>query len=502
MKNILIIDDEFSQFQLVRRALFEKKNEENSNQEEKDEAENEKYFFSPTEYQCFPRKDEAESFCNRVADFSENNKLNELYFYIVKYIEEHEIEAIFTDRSFKEEELSAAGNATGEIIINKLKNNTLHKELMYVIYSRRANAPTGVLEELLEDGENNVLIPTVHDVGLYRNAFLSYLGNGKDTSSFLMRIKSLKSRNYQYNIAFVCALEKEYDGVKIFLDDGVVNTAKCGDSSCFYGYMTNKDTGIILKVLMIYMKENDTFFGEYGPLETIEVSGNIKNNCKPEYMVMTGVMAGYKGITELGDVIVSKTSYKCKSPRNSKSNPEFFRDPESYSGCFQNHIQTLKMENKKNLDNNELSILGKIVEEYIQENGEIEKYELETDGIEEEKTLEDIVGFDIEGDKSRFKIHEAATITRDGVLDDQDIFNSIYEKNDSIIGLEMEIYALYKNIGSCDDIKTIALKTVVDYADGKKHKAWHKLGSYMSAKIMHKLFLEIIYPSKIRDEND
>ena len=84
------------------------------------------------------------------------------------------------------------------------------------------------------------------------------------------------------------------------------------------------------------------------------------------------------------------------------------------------------------------------------------------------------------------------------MLDNQKEFDKIVEKKESIIGLEMEIDALYRVAEKNDNTKAIAIKTVVDYADGAKNKAWHTVGSYLSAKLMYTLFLEIIYPEKMK----
>lgn len=438
----------------------------------------------------------------KVRDLAKKS-VNELYFYVFRLLEEEKINLLFLDLSLKEN--VEKGKTTGEMLIEMLLSNVLHKKLPIIAYSRNIDHESKLNNPEKYLGKNVNYVPTDMDGGIceIRSAIFSKISSTK----FHAIVSEYKKRNYKYNIAFLCALKKEYDAVVQFVelekeDPKKFKIDNCGTNACHFGYIIDEEKGIILKVLAKYMKDNDTIFGEYGERKTNEVAGDIIENCTPEYIAMAGVMAGYKHKVKLGDVIIAKHSFIKMDERNGDGDFIISDSHRKYSDCFEKHICALKTVYHDD------SILSLALDSFINDykNSDIELNEAVNKLLGRKSdtviTSEDLrLFFQRSSDEKydiRYRIHEGAILTRNRVLDNQKEFDKIVEKKESIIGLEMEIDALYRVAEKNDNTKAIAIKTVVDYADGAKNKAWHTVGSYLSAKLMYTLFLEIIYPEKMK----
>ena len=456
-------------------------------------------------------------FCKKVKKFADNKKIIDLYFYLFKIIEDEQIDIIFIDLFLSDND-NDNQITTGEKLIKKIRSNILHKNIPIVLHSRGKDKTEDLSNRNILKG-NTYFIPTkivINNPKQLRDKIFEKIDNTKIT----VNIEEYRKKKFHYNIAFLCALKKELNAIKQFIKieeekTKKVKIAECGNSPCQYGYFIDKKKGIILKVLLKYMKENDSIFGNYGERITSKVANDIIKNCKPEYIAMTGVMAGYKYKVKLGDIIVAKHTFVKNDERSGKGDFEIPDDHRSYSKCFDKHIDTLKtlyqddsilsqafdffIKNYQGEDDKLNEAVNKLLKRKkdtkVKQN-DLKKFFQETLKILENKSKRNSK---YTVNSKRFSINTGSVLTRNRVLDNQDEFDKIVQKKNSIIGLEMEIDALYRVAENSKNTKAIALKTVVDYADGKKNKAWHTVGSYLSAKIMLTLFLEIVYPSIMQD---
>lgn len=458
VKNILIIDDNYVQFKEVNEALFKVKIENN-------------IFFPPHEYTCYPKEHEAESFCTTINSLAKEEKLNDLYLFIFKYIEKNEIVAIFSDRNFSKKDTEYSH--TGDRLLGKIKNNEIHMYLKVVMYSKEKAETGGTLNEVYNHYEKYVCIGSAGNPEVIAYKFLKELRDGKQEAGELFRsnINEFNNRKYKYNLAIICALKIEYNEVIKLLENQEVakHDVQCKDKEVKCGYMINTEEGIIIKVLIRYLKD-ENFYGSYGYTQMLKSTQDVIDECKPEYVTTTGVMAGYKkdnGVC-LGNVMLPEKVFIPDGERGQK-------EPIPRGDIFDSHVNNLYNRHERN------NILYNATEAYLIT-------------IENRDEILKLINTTTEEDRQ--KIHtESKIATVLNKVEDQEKFDGIVEQQVGTKGLEMEIYGLYEAARD-KSAKAIAFKTVVDYGDQNTNKKWQNIGSYLSAYVMHTFFMEIIFPSK------
>jgi nucleoside phosphorylase len=436
--NILIIDDEHTKLNALRNALKK---------------------FGFNENNIYPQNTvDIRKFSEQIYSFAKDNKHSELYFFIFKYIEDHNISALFVDLNFNRGNISVdkPTSSSGEKLILKLLSNTLHNNLPIIIYTRYAENDLEINEQVSNHvGKEGVL--RTGDISrnfTSENIITIFEQQGFTKERLDRRVRGyFENKMFHYNVAVVNALKLEYDAIVKQLDED--RTDVYGSICGKYGYLENLDKGFILKVLVHYTKNGD--FGYYGESIIKDTIQNIISNCKPEYITMTGVMGGNSKKVKIGDVVIAKKVFEWDYGRlptdgdySTKARPEYSSSNEL---------------NK--------SIDGLIQTERFRE--ELQKYKSVF-----ERNSEDI------------EIKYGTVATGKSVLNDQKLLIPLQETYPDLLGFEMEISGLYSSAATAG-IRYVALKTVVDYGNGNKTKQYQEKGAELSALVWKKIFLDFIY---------
>ena len=423
--NVLIIDDEYTNLNAIKETLVE---------------------FGYKRQNIYPQATrDIREFSGKISNFAKEGKFIEMYFYIFKIIEDNNISALFVDlnhdknKSGSNDRPGEGRKSSGERLILNLVNNKIHEGLPIVIYTRYAESDLN-LNDVVGNHVGQNVISTEKAGNHFVVDHLVELFNKKGFQKQRIdrKVSQYISQRYRYNIAVVNALKLEIDPIERRLSDTKDNIS-CSSviHNSKYGYIENADNGVILKILFHYMKDDN--FGNYGPAETAQTINAIKDNCKAEYIVMTGVMGGVKKKVEIGTVVVAKESFEWDYARTPESK-EYHERRVPHIGCsptLEPHIKSL-MQNK--------------------------------------------------GD-----IQFGLIASGNSVINDEAKLNAIIKKKPETLGFEMEIYSLYNSLLRNDHIKTIAFKTVVDYGDGTKSKEHQVDGAQKSADEIFDFFLNYVY---------
>lgn len=467
---ILVIEDKASRLRRVSKALT------GITDDNEEGLLNEALVFSAD------TKEKRKSFCKEIRMLA-NKSLFELYYYIYKIIEEENIDIVFTDLSLKED--VEKGITTGEMLIKKVRENTLHKKIPIIAYSRNLDDSSELHNPYETLGASTHFVPiekTTKDARKFYYKFKGYL----DFTNLKVQSKEYSQRTYKYNLSVICALKKEYDEVVKFLDGQVLDMSSlCGDRSSSYGYMTNEKNGIVVKVLLHWMKNND-FYGKYGRSEVNTALSGIKQNCTPQYIAMTGIMAGYKPRNiRLGNVLIADKAFLWDNGRHEENHIEEGKDDtEKYTQTLKKYVDHL-YKNYFSEENNKKNILKIATKKYLTETEKVNHEIKETK--EEHNNIQ------------RYKTYVCTVATGDHIVNNEKKFSDIVELRKDVLGLEMEISELYLKTKEYEGIETIAMKAVVDYGDGNKNKNWQEIGSYLSAYVMYTFFMEIVFPSRLKE---
>lgn len=433
--NVLIIDDNHINLNAMKRALIKFGYEKNN---------------------IYPKTThELKEFSVAIARYAERQKYDKMYYYIFKIIEKYSIAMIILDLNHdksKAHTYDRPNTSSGEKLVSRLIKNKLHEKIPILVYTRYGKQRIDLDESILGRANlvETIFIPDEATNNLTSDQLFKEL-NKKEFNKRLVDIKTSEFNNakYKYNISVLCALKLEFDAVVNVLEDVEDNHATCGK----VGYIRDKN-GNIYKVNIDYMKDDD--FGFYAMSECQAKATNIIQHCKPEYLVMTGVMGGVEGKVKIGDVVVGNQAFEWDYSRDLEDEDYAKKAKPShpYSESLKSSIDLLV----KNSPN----IVGG------------DKHKAPFDAQQDLKIKIGLIG------------------TGNSVLNDKNKLDRLIEAEPHMLGFEMEIASLYGAVKEIDEVRAVALKTVVDYGDGTKSKKYQKSGAELSAHIFRKLFTEYI----------
>lgn len=92
---------------------------------------------------------------------------------------------------------------------------------------------------------------------------------------------------------------------------------------------------------------------------------------------------------------------------------------------------------------------------------------------------------------TELSIHIGSAVSVAGVIENKEVIKELVSKDRKLVGLEMESYGMYYSAYNCSHPRprTIALKSISDYAKPGKSDDYQAYASYTSAKVMHHIIL-------------
>lgn len=456
-KNILIIEDNSSRFEVVRDALTKK---------ELRNASSTPAQFS--EYNIFPCQEEYNDFCKKVEKAATTNE-NELYFFIFKYIEENNIVAIFSDLNLSDKVESGA--TSGELLIEKLLQNKLHENIPIVAYTRKSLSSTDLKEEIRANIYYIYTGDAISDAKELRIKF-----NKIDKGIFESEIKKFEQREYTFNLAIICALDKEFEKVKELVDEKDWIRVREDNKTYYTTFFKNNINGKILKVVGKSMHD------DAGKTNAVIESQSLIRIFQPNYIAMTGIAGGFKenGIC-LGDVVIVRHTWDWEEGKY-KEGSVFAQRPNPF--VVDKRIKNIIMEEFLEGDAGK-KVLHEIIDKYDKKEEILELIENEMEA--------DLQAGVKNPHRGKMAYTFGPVATGSAVVADGLVTQGIKNQNDRVGGLDMEIYGIYKSAyESTIGTKAIAVKGIVDYGNGGKGDSFHDFASYASARTLYKLFMEYI----------
>ena len=259
-------------------------------------------------------------------------------------------------------------------------------------------------------------------------------------------------RNYDYDIAVICALPEEIEFIAEGLQDVKELKVEYDDDIYNTGFF-EKDGK---KIRVVFSNAN-----QMGMVAATSLTTKMINNFAPRYMVMTGITGGTKpDKMGFGDVIVASSSWDYRAGK------DILKGEEKY------HLNTIE---QKSVDS---TLIGQCrrLQSYAEKLREIK------DGFKQ-------------GNKptTELRLLIGPIVSGASVVTDPEIVQDVLDNQDrNVLGIEMEIYGMYYAADWAINPKPkyIALKAVSDFANQEKSDDYHKYASYTSAKMFEVLAKE------------
>lgn len=328
-------------------------------------------------------------------------------------------------------------------LLKELKESRRYKYPNYVISLSRYEESIDVFK----NSEGNIHTSIIYDD---KNEWKTQL---QDRIKVFLAIvnNNVVHRNYEYDIAVICALPEEIDEIERSLSCVEKININEDDEIYHKGYYELPDR----KVKVIFASAN-----QMGMVAATSLATKMIYNFTPRYLVMTGIAAGTdRKKMNYGDVIVATTAWDYGAGKDVREDEK----PE--------HINTIK------------------------------PYTIDTDFVnwsrelaKDDVTLQNIWK-DFRGNKpeTKLKVLFGSVVSGAAVVTDSEIVKDILkEQSRDILAVEMEIYGMYyaANWAIKPRPRYLALKSISDFADEKKSDDYHQYASYTSAKIFEILAKE------------
>jgi nucleoside phosphorylase/CheY-like chemotaxis protein len=259
----------------------------------------------------------------------------------------------------------------------------------------------------------------------------------------------------KYDVAIITALE--HTELKAVLKLPCSWTAHQPDDDCniYHTGTVNVKSGEIKTIIT-------TSCPRIGMASAASVAMKLCVKYNPDYLIMTGILAGIEGKVEMGDILVADPCWDWGSGKLTIKDGE---------------VKFLSSPYQIQLDSRLQSIVKKISAErtYLDE--------LYCSWKETTRPSHDL------------NLHVGPIATGAVVLEDPNTVDNILVQNRDTIGIEMEAYgvaAAAKNASSTPP-KTLIIKSVCDFADPHKGDKWQKYAAYTSSSIAFKLIQEHLF---------
>lgn len=258
-------------------------------------------------------------------------------------------------------------------------------------------------------------------------------------------------RNYLYDLAVICALPEEITYVKQSLSDLKQIKAPFDDFIYFEGYYLKAEK----KVRVIA-----TCSTQKGMVAASTLTTKLIYNFCPRYVVMTGIAAGVKDKTNMGDAIVAECSWDYGAGKETVD--------ENGHKKHKNTIQQIHI-------SPELSNMVR---------------QLQLDAVFLNAVKNETK---VKKPRNKFNIIMGPVATGAAVIADPDKVKDIIDNQvRDLVAVEMEVYGVYyaANWAISPRPQFIAIKSVCDYADAEKNDDFHDYAAYTSVRVFEKMAKE------------
>jgi len=255
--------------------------------------------------------------------------------------------------------------------------------------------------------------------------------------------------DYRYDIAIITALpHTELEAVLALPCNW---TSKCLSDDCNVYYTGEIQLSNGSKKTIV-----STSCPRMGMASAASITMKLCLKFNPEYLIMTGILAGIKDKVRIGDIIVADPCWDWGSGKLTIKDGE---------------ITFLSSPYQIQLDSKIQAIIRKISVErtYLDK--------IYCDWKETSRPSHDL------------NVHVGPVATGAVVLEDPNTVDLILKQNRDTIGIEMESYAVAASakVSNNNPPKTIIMKSVCDFADPLKDNKWQKYAAYTSASFAYNI---------------
>lgn len=264
-------------------------------------------------------------------------------------------------------------------------------------------------------------------------------------------------KDYDYDVAIICALKSELDANRNNGWDWKSHQVNSDDTNYYRCEFKNSDN----KSVRVVAAHADRM----GMPAASALAMKLIMQFRPKYIVMTGIMAGVSGRVSLGDIVVSSPvwdwgSGKWISNSGGSEAPKSLFQLDPFQFTLESGI--LKQVNLLSDDDDFLFALRK--------------------------------SYQGSRPKTDIDVHVGPVATGASVLSDKNLFNSIKEQHRKLLGVEMEAYGLFSAADIAPRPKPTALciKSVVDFGDSDKDDDYQHYGAFISANFAKEIILRLV----------
>ncbi len=270
----------------------------------------------------------------------------------------------------------------------------------------------------------------------------------KDALVFLSEQKIPPYQNdgvtYHTDLGIFVALEEELQSV-LSLDANWILVNVPYDSSPYYQGKFKTDKGVLTVVA--------TVAPTMGMPSAGVCSSKLIHNFRPEYLAITGICAGVRGKSDLGDVLIADPCFDWGSGK-------WLRDTESSELKFRPASYQWRLDETIRADLRKCSSDGSLLRIY-----------------------QSYIG---QRPPNPPKLLIDAMASGAAVLQASQLMDDVRQIHKNLVGIEMESYAVYTaaQLSAEPRPKCISIKSVCDFGDEAKSDDVHKFAAYVSANFL------------------
>lgn len=252
---------------------------------------------------------------------------------------------------------------------------------------------------------------------------------------------------FQYDVAIITAVNVEFEAVKNISDSWEQKTFP-NDSNLYYETKINGNDDSISVIL--------SKLPEMGMTSSAVLSMQIIHNFRPKFLFMCGIAASVQksDVHGYGDIMVIDESWDGGAGKIIEAHDSYDFEPTAKhlraDGDISNLLRILQQDT---------DLLRKIKDDFKQ------------------------------GSKpnTELSIHIGSVVSVAGVIANKKVSDELKKSDRKLLGLEMEAYGMYYSGANCSNPKpkTIALKSVCDYADNSKNDKYQAYAAHSSAQVLY-----------------
>lgn len=481
--NILLIDDERTNLNAMRGALAD-------------------IGYKTT---CiYPMFSEIKDFSSNIRSFAKKEEYIQMYFYIVKKIEEYNISAIFLDLNHDNKKANTTDRpsdeegilSSGEKLALRLISNNLYKNIPITIYTRYATDDLKLKRKIRVHVGQHGLISLKDVKQNFTSKEIYKVFEKKDFKKIRIDDKVefyLENKTENCDVGVICALNKEYQSVK-----NIISSWKT-EGRYIHAFVEDENSETILNIILTSMGDH------MGMVEASLRSVDLIDYAKPKYIGMSGIAGGNKNAGAcLGDVAIAESIDNWQSGKYSSKEGadriEITPDPRSIPVTVKDILDDMG----RHAEETKIPLIAKIINDYGVEkliyliDEEIEQDKKYIQEINKNKNLNKNdkerkikkINDDMRGKFKYPEIKVRDMMTGSSLVANERIINEEMEnRNRKAFFFDMEGYAVAYIATSKRLDGAIIIKSIVDYGNHMKGDKWHKFACDASAQVLIDLMM-------------